>query len=70
MYHNMLKKKRQSYRWFADGGEARAWLSDDDDADQWGAMKQEVDDDDVYPNRYANEAGPSNVEVLEGTPEL
>lgn len=70
MYHNMPKNRHQSYRWFADGGEARAWLSHDNDDDQWGAMKREVDEDDVYPNRYVNEAGPSNSEVFEGTPEL
>ncbi|KIK77069.1 hypothetical protein PAXRUDRAFT_167937 [Paxillus rubicundulus Ve08.2h10] len=30
MYHNLLKHKRQSYRWFVDGGESRTWCSDDD----------------------------------------
>ena len=70
IYHNMLKKRCQSYRWFADGGEAYAWLDDDDNEDQWGAMKQEVDEDNVYPNRYANKAGPSHSKVFKGTPEL
>ena len=31
MYHNLPKHKCQSYRWFADGGEALAWLDSDDD---------------------------------------
>ena len=30
-YHNLPKHKRQSYHWFADGGEALAWLDSDDD---------------------------------------
>ena len=30
-YHNLPKHKLQSYRWFADGGKALAWLDSDDD---------------------------------------
>jgi hypothetical protein len=39
MYHNLPKHKRQSYRWFVDGGESRAWLSDDDAEFQRGIFE-------------------------------
>ncbi|KIK76684.1 hypothetical protein PAXRUDRAFT_169118 [Paxillus rubicundulus Ve08.2h10] len=48
MYHNQPKHKRQSYHWFADGGEAVAWLSDEDDENQIVGFK---------PSTMKNEPG-------------
>ncbi|KAI6140192.1 hypothetical protein BKA82DRAFT_11198 [Pisolithus tinctorius] len=36
MYHNMLKKKYQCYKWFADGGKSLTWLMDDEDDEDFG----------------------------------
>ncbi|KIK76468.1 hypothetical protein PAXRUDRAFT_18188 [Paxillus rubicundulus Ve08.2h10] len=70
MYHNLLKHKRQSYRWFVDGGESRAWLSDDDtefqqgifEPNEGGSLEGFDDKNDIMQH--------SNAKVREDTAEL